>query len=96
MHAEGHGATERAAAGLGMQVLTLSRDMAFLGTFRKHWKDVSGGRISPTRVYLTRLPSGYDNHRLINALPMTNFTVSPAAAPFVLFAHASLLAPQVP
>ena len=31
MQAEGHGATESAAAGLCMQVLTLSRDMAFVG-----------------------------------------------------------------
>jgi hypothetical protein len=33
VHAYGQRDTERAAAGLGMQVLTLSRDMALLGIF---------------------------------------------------------------
>jgi hypothetical protein len=39
MHAEGHTSTERAAADLCIEVLTLSRDMAFLGHFRKSKQD---------------------------------------------------------
>src|SRR6185312_17086338 len=41
MHAEGHGLSERAAAGLCMEVLTLSRDMALFGNSRKEhrWGD---------------------------------------------------------
>jgi hypothetical protein len=35
MQADDHRATERAAAGLCIEVLTLSIDMAFLGNFRK-------------------------------------------------------------
>jgi len=34
MHAKDHSSAERAAAGLCIEVLTLSRDMAFLGNVR--------------------------------------------------------------
>jgi len=71
--------------------------MAFLSTFPEELERREWRRIDPTRAYRARLPSGYRQSQTDQTpLLMTNFAVSPAAAPFVPFAHASLLAPPVP